>query len=125
MDKIKRSIEKTFIQGTYNKATTDATINKTRGIVEAITTNVVTAGTKPLDIWLVNDAQQEIYDAQGDISNLYLWTNTVGLNQLQADAIKWGMKMGEPYMSAYGVQVWDIILPLGTVHIALGEFLPS
>lgn len=125
MDKIKRSIEKTFIQGTYNKATTDATVNKTRGMVEAITTNVVTAGTKPLDIWLVNDAQQKIYDAQGDISNLYLWTNTVGLNQLQADAIKWGMKMGEPYMSAYGVQVWDIILPLGTVHIALGEFLPS
>lgn len=125
MDKIKRSIEKTFIQGTYNKATTDATVNKTRGMVKAITTNVVTAGTKPLDIWLVNDAQQKIYDAQGDISNLYLWTNTVGLNQLQADAIKWGMKMGEPYMSAYGVQVWDIILPLGTVHIALGEFLPS
>ena len=125
MDKIKRSIEKTFIQGTYNKATTDATVNKTRGMVEAITTNVVTAGTKPLDIWLVNDAQQKIYDAQGDISNLYLWTNTVGLNQLQADAIKWGMKMGEPYKSAYGVQVWDIILPLGIVHIALGEFLPS
>ena len=33
MEKIKRSIEKTFIQGTYNKATTDATINKTRGMV--------------------------------------------------------------------------------------------
>lgn len=125
MDKIKRSIEKTFIQGTYNKATTDATVNKTRGIVEAITTNVIAAGTKPLDIWLINDAQQEIYDAQGDISNLYLWTDTIGLNQLQADALKWGMKMGDPYMSIYGVQVWDILLPLGVVHIALGEFLPS
>lgn len=125
MEKIARSIEKTFIQGTYNKATSDSTINKTRGMNEAITTNVVAANSAPLNIWLVNDAQQKIYDSQGDISDIYLWTDTVGLNQLQADAIKYGMKMGDPYMSAYGVQVWDLILPLGIVHIALGEFIPS
>lgn len=125
MEKLARSIEKTFIQGTHNKATSDSTINKTRGMNEAITTNVITAETKPLDIWLINDAQQAIYDNQGDISNLYLWTNTVGLNQLNADALKWGMKMGEPYVSAYGVQVYDVILPLGVVHVALGEFIPE
>lgn len=125
MESLSRDIEKTFIQGTYNKATKDTEVNKTRGMNEAIETNVITAGDKPLDIWLVNDAQQAIYDNQGDISNLYLWTNTIGLNQLNADALKWGMKMGEPYMSAYGVQVYDIILPLGIVHIALGEFIPS
>lgn len=133
MEKLKRSIEKTFIQGTYNKATADNEVNKTRGMNAAITTNVISAESgsgsnkvnKPLDIWLVNAAQQKIYDNQGDISNLYLWTNTVGLNQLNADALKWGMKMGDPYMSAYGIQVYDIILPLGIVHIALGEFIPS
>lgn len=125
METLARSIEKTFIQGTYNKATKDTEVNKTRGMDEAIETNVITAGSKPLDIWLVNDAQQAIYDNQGDISNLYLWTNTVGLNQINADALKWGMKMGEPYMSSYGVQVYDLILPLGIVHIALGEFIPE
>lgn len=125
MEVLSRDIEKTFIQGTYAKATKDSDPNKTRGMNEAITTNVITAGGKPLDIWLINDAQQAIYDNQGDISNLYLWTNTVGLNQLNADALKWGMKMGEPYYSAYGVQVYDLILPLGIVHIALGEFIPS
>ena len=125
MEKLARSIEKTFIQGTYNKATTDSEINKTRGMNEAITTNVIDADGEPLDIWLINDAQQAIYDVQGDISNLYLWTNTVGLNQLNGDAITNGMKMGEPYMSSYGVQIQDLILPLGVVHIALGEFIPS
>lgn len=125
METLSRSIEKTFIQGIYNKATQDSEINKTRGMDEAITTNVITAGGKPLDIWLINDAQQAIYDNQGDISNLYLWTNTIGLNQLNADALKWGMKMGEPYMSSYGVQVYDVILPLGVVHVALGEFIPE
>ncbi len=125
METLSRSIEKTFIQGKYNKATKDSEVNKTRGMNEAIETNVIPAGDKPLDIWLVNDAQQAIYDNQGDISNLYLWTNTIGLNQINADALKWGMKMGEPYMSSYGVQVYDLILPLGVVHVALGEFIPN
>lgn len=125
MEKISRSIEKTFIQGTYNKATKDSEAHTTRGMNEAIETNVILAENKPLDIWLINDAQQAIYDNQGDISNLYLWTNTVGLNQINADALKRGMKMGEPYMSTYGVQVYDVILPLGIVHVALGEFIPS
>lgn len=41
MQRIAKSIEKTFIQGTYNKATNDAEVNKTRGIVSAIETNVM------------------------------------------------------------------------------------
>ena len=45
MEKIRRSIEKTFIQGTYNKATADTEVNKTRGMIAAITTNAV-AGIK-------------------------------------------------------------------------------
>lgn len=36
MQKIARDIEYTFINGVYNKATTDATINKTKGLVNAI-----------------------------------------------------------------------------------------
>lgn len=125
MEKIARSIEKTFIQGKFNKATKDDEVNSTRGIDEAIESNIVAANGKALDIWVINEAQQKIYDSQADISNLYLWTNTIGLNQLNADAIKHGMKMGEPYMSTYGVQVYDVVLPLGIVHVALGEFIPE
>ena len=33
MQKVARDIEYTFVNGVYNKATTDATINKTRGLV--------------------------------------------------------------------------------------------
>ena len=125
MDKIKRSIEKTFIQGTYNKATKDGEVNKTRGMNEAITSNVVDAEGAPLNIWLVNDVMQKIYSSQGDISDLTLWTDTTGLNQLNADAIKKGLKIGDPYMSIYGIQIRELLLPLGIVKIALGEFIPS
>ena len=41
MQKINRDIEYTFINGVYQKATTDDQANKTRGLVTAITTNVL------------------------------------------------------------------------------------
>ena len=134
MEKIKRSIEKTFIQGTYNKATTDATVNKTRGIVSAITTNVTSAESgsgsskvnAPLDLWLVNETVEKINNAGGDISNLIVLMNSVNLLQLHGNAIEMGMPVGKEYMSGYGIQVRDLILPVGTtVKLALGEFIPA
>ena len=126
MEKLKRSIEKTFIQGTYNKATTDATVNKTRGMVEAITTNVIAAKGAKLDLWLVNDIVSKINDNGGDISNLVLLMNSTNLLQLHGDAVELGMPIGKEYMSAYGIQVRDLILPVGTtVRCALGEFIPA
>lgn len=134
MEKIKRSIEKTFIQGTYNKATTDATVNKTRGMVAAITTNTISAESgsgankvnAPLDMWLVNDLVQKINDNGGDITNLVLFMNSVNLLQLHGDAIEMKMPIGNPYMDAYGIQVRELILPVGTtVKLAIGEFIPD
>ena len=108
-------------------------VNKTCRMNGAITTNVISAKTgtglnkknSPLDIWLINDAQQLIYNNQVDISNLYLWTDTIGLNQINNDAIANGKKIGDPYMSVYGVKVQDLLLSLGLVHVELGEFIPS
>lgn len=134
MEKIKRSIEKAFIQGTYNKATTDATVNKTRGMVEAITTNVTSAesGTgankvnAPLDLWLINDVVTKINNAGGDISNLVILTNATNILQLHGNAVELGMPVGKEYMSAFGIQVRDVMLPVGTtVKVALGEFIPD
>ena len=134
MEKLKRSIEKTFIQGEYNKATADTEVNKTRGMIQAITTNVISAESgsgssvvnAPLDLWLINDAVKEINDAGGDISNLVVLMNSVNLLQLHGSAIELGMPVGKEYMSAYGIQVRDLILPVGTtVRLALGEFIPD
>ena len=133
MRKLARAIEKTFIQGTYNKATKDSEVNKTRGMNQAIVTNVISAETgtgsnkknAPLDIWLVNDLVQKIRDNGGDISNLVLWLDTVSLNQLNGSAVESGVEMGKAYESEYGIQVRDLLLPIGKVRTALGEFIPS
>ena len=125
MRKLARAIEKTFIQGQYNKATADNEVNKTRGMNQAIVTNVIPAEGKALDIWLVNDLVQKIRDNQGDISNLVLWLDTTSLNQLNGSAVESGVEMGKAYESEYGIQVRDLLLPIGRIRVALGEFIPA
>lgn len=125
MRKIARSIEKTFIQGKYNKATTDAEVNKTRGMDEAIVTNVIDGSSSTLDIWLVNDLLLKIRANGGDISDLVLWLDTVSLNQINGSAVESGVEMGRAYENEYGIQVKDLLLPIGKISLALGEFIPS
>lgn len=125
MYKIKRSIEKTFIQGKYKKSTANNVANQTRGMDEAITTNVIAAGGKPANIWMFNEAMSKIKDNGGDISDLTAWIDTTTLNQINGNAVEYGMKMGEPYYNAFGIQVRDLILPVGTLRLALGEFIPA
>jgi len=125
MKKLARAIEKTFIQGTHNKATKDSEVNKTRGINQAIVTNVVEANGKPIDIWLINDLVQKIDKANGDISNLTLWVDNTTLNQINGNAIEMGVEVGEFKSNEYGIQIRDLYLPTATVHIAQGQFIPE
>lgn len=126
MEKVKRSIEKTFIQGTYNKATADSEINKTRGMLEAITTNVVAAGGKGLDLWLLDEAVAGIKGNGGDIDNIYAFVNTNNLLQVNGNAIEMGMPIGVAKDTEYGIQVRDVILPIGaTIKLVLGAFIPE
>lgn len=126
MEKIKRSIEKTFIQGEYNKATNDTEVNKTRGMLEAITTNVVAAGGKGLDLWLLDEAVAGIKGNGGDIDNIYAFVNTNNLLQVNGNAIEMGMPIGVAKDTEYGIQVRDVVLPIGaTIKLVLGAFIPE
>jgi hypothetical protein len=126
MEKVKRSIEKTFIQGEYNKATNDTEINKTRGMLEAITTNVVAAGGKGLDLWLLDEAVAGIKGNGGDIDNIYAFVNTNNLLQVNGNAIEMGMPIGVAKDTEYGIQVRDVVLPIGaTIKLVLGAFIPE
>ena len=126
MEKIKRSIEKTFIQGQYNKAAADNQVNKTRGMVEAITTNTIAAAGATLDIWTLNDAVKKINDAGGEINGLVAFVNAPNLLQVHGNAVELGMPIGKEYESEFGIQVRDVILPIGaTIKLALGEFIPD
>ena len=125
MRKLARAIEKTFVQGKYNKATADNQVNKTRGIDQAIVTNTVDAKGKAIDIWLVNELVQKIDESNGDISNLTLWVDNTTLNQINGNAVEMGVEVGAFRKNEYGIQIRDLYLPTATVHIAQGQFIPE
>lgn len=125
MGKIARDIEYTFINGAYNKATSDAEVNKTRGIMTAIESNVLDLGGEALRVWDVAEAMKLIYDAQGSTNGLVLWVDPVAMFQLNADAEQNGNTIVPASRNINGLNISSLITPLGEIGVYLGEFLPA
>ena len=125
MSKIRKSMEKAFINGTFNEATADNEVNKTRGLVSAIDTNKKAMGSKALDIWAVEELMHAIAMSGGDITNLTLFCDYTTRMQLVGNAVELGVPLGQPYVTAYGIRVEDLILESGVVTIMTGYELPS
>ena len=125
MQKVNRDIEYTFINGQYNKATTDAEVNKTRGMVQAITSNVLDKDNKPLEFWDIADMMREIYGGNAPIDGLVLWCDPITLNQLNADASVNDLTIVPAAREVNGIKLSSVITPMGEVFLKLGECLPA
>lgn len=125
MQKVNRDIEFTFIQGTYNKASSDATVNKTRGLVEAITTNVTAMSSKPLGLWDIADMVKKIYGSNAPTDGLCLWCDAVTLFQVNADAVQNGLTVVPAAREINGIALSSVVTPIGVVYLYLGECLPA
>lgn len=125
MQKVNRDIEFTFIQGTYNKANSDATVNKTRGLVEAITTNITAMSSKPLGLWDIADMVKKIYGANAPTDGLCLWCDAMTLFQVNADAVQNGLTVVPAAREINGIALSSVVTPIGVVYLYLGECLPA
>lgn len=125
MQKVNRDIEFTFIRGTFNKATSDTTVNKTRGLVEAITTNTKAMGSKPLGLWDIADMVKKIYGANAPTDGLVLWCDATTLFQVNADAVQNGLTVVPAAREINGIALSSVVTPIGVVYLYLGEFLPA
>lgn len=125
MAKIARDIEYTFINGAYNKATTDAEINKTRGILTAIESNILDLNGAALRVWDVAELMKLIYDAQGSTNGLVLWLDAVSMFQINADAEQNGNTIVPAARNVNGLAISTLLTPLGEIGLYLGEFLPA
>ena len=125
MQKVNRDIEFTFIQGTYNKATSDATVNKTRGLVEAVTTNTKAMSSKPLGLWDIADMVKKIYGANAPTDGLCLWCDATTLFQVNADAVQNGLTVVPAAREINGIALSSVVTPIGVVYLYLGECLPA
>ena len=125
MQKIARDIEFTFINGVYNKATSDAEINQTRGLVSAITSNVKAMNNKALGLWDVADVMKKVYEGNAPTQDLVLWCDATTLFQINADAVNNGLTVIPAAREVNGIKLSSVITPLGTVYLYLGECLPA
>lgn len=142
LKQIARDIEVSFIKGTFQAgADTDATPDgledtprKTRGILEAVTTNVIAAsdsdGTGPdtADLTLddLNDISQMAWDngglAEGDTATLM--TNSIQKRALTAAAKAAGLDAPASRTVA-GVHVTTIETDFGTLNVMLNRHMPQ
>ena len=125
IQKINRDIEYTFINGVFNKATSDATANKTRGLIPAITTNVTAMGNKPLGLWDIADMVKKIYGANAPTYGLCLWCDAITLFQINADAVQNGLTVIPAAREINGIALSSVVTPIGVVYLYLGECLPA
>ena len=125
MQKIARDIEYTFINGTYNKATSDDTVNKTRGLIPAITTNTKAMGSKPLGLWDIADMVKKIYGQNAPTQGLVLWCDATTMFQINADAVQNGLTVIPASREINGIALSSVVTPIGVVYLYLGECLPG
>ena len=125
MAKINADIEYTFINGTFNKAASDSEINKTRGLVTAITSNTKAMGNKPLGLWDIADMVKKIYGANAPTDGLCLWCDAVTLFQINADAVQNGLTVVPAARNINGISLSSVVTPIGVVYLYLGEYLPA
>lgn len=125
MQKIARDIEYTYINGVYQKATDDDTANKTRGLISAITSNVIDMGEKPLGLWDVAAALKLIYESNGTTEGLALWVDPTAYFQINADAQQNGLTIVPAAREINGIKLSSVLTPLGEVYLYLGECLPA
>ena len=125
MQKVNRDIEFTFVQGEYSKATTDATVNKTRGLNTAITSNVGAMASKPLGLWNIADGVKKVYEANAPQDGLVLWCDATTMFQVNADAVQNGLTVIPAAREINGIKLSSVVTPLGIVYLYLGEFLPK
>ena len=125
MAKINADIEYTFINGAYNKATSDSEINKTRGLVTAITSNTKAMASKPLGLWDIADMVKKIYGANAPTDGLCLWCDATTLFQVNADAVQNGLTVVPAARNINGISLSSVVTPIGVVYLYLGEYLPA
>lgn len=125
--KIGVDVEKSFLSGTYNKATSTSEANKTRGVLSAVSTNKFTGSTagttRSLTKKIVNEALRDMYKngAPLDQDNTVLMvdpTVKVWLSDLFGGKEPQSRTVG-------GVNIETIVTDFGVFGVMLNRWVPT
>lgn len=128
---IARDVEKTFITGTFANPATNATARKTRGLLAAITTNVIAvdagAGAPgPLTKELVLDLLQMVWENGGiqQSGTAAIMCNGFQKRQL-TEIFVTDANYQEQTRNIGGVSVTTIITDFGELNVMLNRYMPA
>lgn len=122
LKKIARDIEYTFINGVYHKPSDNSSARRTRGILSAITTNVIDANGAPLSEKLILDLLQQIWD-NGGIREQE--TATIFCNSAQKRKISEIFGYAPEDRNVGGVNVNTIETDFGKLNVVLNRYVPA
>lgn len=127
MDYIGNQIEYSFVNGEYQEAVNDTTAGKTRGIIEAITTNkIAKTGTPELKYWDIVELMSKItQESNASGTDLTIMLNNVNFLQLVKNATENGLTPVQEDPNANGVVITRILTPYGTLSIMINEYVPA
>ncbi|WP_073946518.1 SU10 major capsid protein [Streptomyces kebangsaanensis] len=121
-----RDIEKTFITGKFANPSTNATPRKTRGILQAIATNVIDAAGDPLDHEMVLDLLQMAWEHGGiqESGMATLMCNGYQKRMLTKLFVT-DANYQETTRNVGGVSVSTIITDFGELNVMLNRYMPT
>jgi hypothetical protein len=124
---IARDIEKSFITGTFQEPADNTTPRKTRGILEAIETNVIAnSPAEALTEDMVLDLLQEVWESGGiqESETATLMCNAWQKRQL-TDIFITQKNYREETRTVGGVRVMTIVTDFGTLNVMLNRHMPA
>ena len=121
---IRNNMEYAFMRGEYQESTSENVANKTRGLAQAIRTNVIDVGGKEASMWDFADAQVAIRENGGVTTGLTIWADTVVKFQLCAEAKAINVTPQDALDPVSGINVTTLVTPAGTLRIIEGRYLP-
>lgn len=122
LEKVARDIEYTIINGTHNKATTAATVNKTRGMLELCSNGNTIINETPAALTknMVDALLKEMFDNGAIFKDIVIWTNSA---QKQALTGLYTVLPSDRRLG--GSNIVQIDTDFGTIDIALNRFMPQ
>ncbi|QRY51735.1 SU10 major capsid protein [Mycolicibacterium septicum] len=123
---VARDVEKSFITGTYNMPANNSTARSTRGIIEAIATNVVDVSGGALTADDVLDLMQEVW-ANGGIQEAETRTILVGgaVRRQLSKLFITDKGYQEQTRNVGGVSVKTIETDFGLCNVMLDRYVPA
>ncbi len=120
LEKIARDIEHTFLNGVYNLAGNADAANRSRGILTAISSNIVTGGGNALDKTELQEAFRNAWTNGARFQNMVLFVNAA---QKQAISDLYGYAPEDRNIG--GLNIKQIETDFGNVGIVLDPFMPT